>query len=552
MYFGLNNVSLLLQEDLPLSSLSSASSASIMSQLVPNQELLPDQESANKAGSALSTPRSLRPGTVPKLDLSPAIALHMAELVGEEEEEQNAGLQEEKGTATERQAVAMASFDDLSGPDSPDTDREEEEGAATQRQAPVMASLDDFSGRKSPDTDGQEEDGMATQQQAAAMPSFDDLSGPESPPAASLAPSTTASQASDHSMHDMADRFEDAQVADHALMTSSASSSAMLAAQALSGPSASTAQLHLSVPSASEALTSVISEGTQASSGEASHSSHTHNGGTTSPHQPDVAVSNSTLESIIATAHAQATVVDAGSTAPFEHSPAPADSAAHAAPPAQLSHPLPAVRSEESSPAASSVSEELEFESAYLTQESSPESDHLLLSQAASQAVVSRLKQTEATTESAVEADDVQLSFGSPEADPLKADTPLLQPESIGVSSLPLLAGNIGKKRSEDKEQWHLAPDLLAYAEAAMTEGGAEADPYPLVSQKAAGEAEAASAALLSSTFPVPEAVRHGQQADSIAAELFDELLTDAVQSMTNPGESPLYMLYLPRRLETC
>ena len=521
-----------------------------MSQHVPNQELLPDQESANKAGSALSTPRSLRPGTVPKLDLSPAIALHMAELVGDEEEEQNAGLQEEEGAATERQAAAMASFDDLSGPNSPDTDREEEEGAATQRQAPVMASLDDLSGRKFPDTDGQEEDGVATQQQAAAMPSFDDLSGPESPHAASgtasLAPSTAASQASDHSMHAMADRFEDAHVADHALMASSASSSAMLAAQALNGPSASTAQLRLSVPSASEALTSVISEGTQASSGEATLSSHTHQEGTTSPHQPGVAVSNSTLASVIATAHAQATAVDAGSTAPLGHSPAPADSAAHAAPPAQLSHPLPAVRSDESSPAASSVSEELEFESAYLTQESSDESDHLMLSQAASQAVVSRLKQTEATTESAVEADDVQLSFGSPEADPLKADTLLLQPESVGVSSLPLLAGNLGKKHSEDKEQRHLAPDLLAYAEAAMTEGGAEADPYPLVSQKAAGEAEAANAALLSSTCPVPEAVRQGQQADKIAAELLDELLTDAVHSMTNPGEPLLYMLYLP------
>jgi len=68
----------------------------------------------------MSTPRSLRPGTVPRLDLSPAIAIHTATLddpdpvdaVGEEADGDN--------LASEQQAAAMASFDDLSGPEASD------------------------------------------------------------------------------------------------------------------------------------------------------------------------------------------------------------------------------------------------------------------------------------------------------------------------------------------------------------------------------------------------------------------------------------------------
>lgn len=484
-----------------------------MSQHVPDQELLPDQASLtnNMAGSALSTPRSLRPGTVPRLDLSPAIALHMAELEGGEGDEQHADPQEEEGAATQRQAAAMASFDDLSGPDSPDTDRQEEEGAATQ-------------------------------QQAASSHSFHDLSGLDSPHAASetasLAPATTPPQPAYESMHAMADSLDDAYATDPAPRASSASSSAMLAAQALGVTAASTALSSLSVPSASEALHVVTSKGCKAVSGEASHSSSPgHQGETTPPSEKDVAASNITRVSLKATAHTQATAVDPGSTALVTQLPALADSAAYAAPTAQLSHPPPAVRSDESSSAASSVSEELELESEFLTQEASPGSDHMLFS-----SEVTELDQPEAIKESALEADDVQLSFGSPEANPLQTGTLLLQPESVGASLLPLLAGNIGKKHSEDQEQRHLAPDLLAYAEAAMTEGVPEAERQPSVSLKAVGDIEAATAAVLSSTGAVPEAARHSQQAGKIAAELFDELLSDAVHSMTTTGESPLHM----------
>lgn len=479
-----------------------------MSQHVPDQELLPDQASfTNLTSSALSTPRSLRPGTVPKLDLSPAIALHMAELVSGEEDEQHADRREDEGAATQRQAAAMASFDDLSGPESPETDREEEEEEATQQ---------------------------------AAMTSFNVMPGLNLSHAASeadlLAPATTASHATNESMHAVADSLDDAHAAHHASSASSASSSAKLAAQALGVSAAGTARSSLSVPSAFEAPPVVTSKGPKAVSGEASHSSSPVHQSKTSPSEQAVAASSSTHVSVRATAHTQATAVDPGSIALATQSPALAD---FAAPTAQLSHRPPVPRSDESSSTASSVSEELDSD--FLTQEASPASDHMLFSSEAGP-LVSGLDQPAAIEDSALDADDVQLSFGSPEAEPLQAGTLLLQPVSVGVSLLPLLAGNIGKKHSEDKEQRHLAPDLLAYAEAAMTEGVAEAERHPLVSNKAAGEIEAAKAAVLSSTGAVPEAAGHGQQADKIAAELFDELLSDAVHSMTTTGESPLHM----------
>ena len=68
----------------------------------------------------MSTPRSLRPGTVPRLDLSPAIAIHTATL--DDANPDDAAGEEEDGEnlASEQQAAAMASFDDLSGPEASD------------------------------------------------------------------------------------------------------------------------------------------------------------------------------------------------------------------------------------------------------------------------------------------------------------------------------------------------------------------------------------------------------------------------------------------------
>ena len=115
----------ILEQDSQLSSASASASASAssssLSHQLSDQEQLPDQAGfQSKAGSAISTPRSLRPGTVPRLDLSPAIAIHTATLddpnpddaVGEQEEGEN--------LASEQQAAAMASFGDLSGPEASD------------------------------------------------------------------------------------------------------------------------------------------------------------------------------------------------------------------------------------------------------------------------------------------------------------------------------------------------------------------------------------------------------------------------------------------------
>ena len=82
---------------------------------------MPDQAGFHsRAGSTISTPRSLRPGTVPRLDLSPAIAIHTATL-DDSSPDDAAGEKEDGGNlASERQAAAMASFDDLSGPEASD------------------------------------------------------------------------------------------------------------------------------------------------------------------------------------------------------------------------------------------------------------------------------------------------------------------------------------------------------------------------------------------------------------------------------------------------
>lgn len=480
---------MVLQEDLPHSCLSSASSVAILSQDAPEQELLPDQASlASRPGSTLSTPRSLRLGTVPKLDLSPAIALHMASLEGEEEEEEPAHHRqegEEEG-ATRRQAAAMASFDDLSGPEDSDTASE----------------------------------------------------------AASVAPATTASMtAAGQSMQAMTGTLDDA---DHASTTSSADSE-RLAGQSREMSTASVAQQTLSVPAAAEASPLVTDEYTRAVSGEMGYSaSAAHQAESAlSPKQIDVAASNSDQAAVIGTAHAGATAVGAGSS---PHATAMdigsthvtdsslSDHAAQSTATAQNSRRLPAVISDESFSTASSISEDLQIGTAYSSQEASPGSTSLPVSQAAPTAsakvtAVLRGDKAEAASEALMEADDVQLSFESPIASHpmMSADAPLLQPESAAMSSLPLLALNISKKDSEDKEQQHLAPDLLAYAEAAMTEDSAYADQHTLVSSN---PAEIAQTAVMRHT----EATGFSQQADYIAAELFDELLDDAVLSMTSTG----------------
>ena len=472
-----------------------------MSQHVPEQELLPHQ--ASFASSTLSTPRSLRPGTVPKLDLSPAIAMHMASLEGDEEEAEPVHHRQEEGDregATQRQAAAMASFDDLSGPDDSDTASE----------------------------------------------------------AASAAPRTTASITdAGHSVQGMNKPLDDT---DHASTASSAHFDAP-AAHTLHMCTASIARQSLTTAAASGALPLVTNEHTRMLLGETSQTSAAANHAEAAPAlHADIAASSSTQVSVSGAAHAQATAVGTGSSA---HATAVdigstdvtdrslPDDAAQPASAAQTCHRLPAVAADESlSTASSSISEELDIEASESSQEASPAPIHLSTHQAASVEATAVSSgpgsQVEAASEALdlLEAEDVRLSFESPDdASPamISADMPLLQPGSVDVSSLPLLALNIGKKDSEDTEQQHLASDLLAYAEAAMTEGDAEADRHAFVSSQATRQAEGPRIALMSRANIVSEAAGHGQQADNIAAELFDELLTDAVQSMTTSGESALH-----------
>lgn len=496
---------MVLQEDLPHSSLSSASSVSILSQDAPEQELLPDQASlASRADSTLSTPGSLRPGTVPRLDLSPAIALHMASLEGEEEEEEPAHHRqaEEEETATRRQAAAMASFDDLSGPEDSDTASE----------------------------------------------------------AASVAPATTAAMSdagqSMQAMQGMPD------VADHASATSSADSE-RLAERSWEMSTASVAQPRLSMPAAAAASSVVPDEYTREVSGEREQTASAANQAESAvpPKKVDVAASSGNQAAVIGTAHTEATAVgaarsphatavDIGSTHVTD-STLPNDAADSTAM-AQTRHRLPAVNSDESFTIASSISEDLELGTADSGQEAPPESIFRLPFSHAAQAASANASavprghgsQTEAPSEALLEADDVQLSFESPDASHpmISAHIPLLHPEPADISSLPLLALNISKKGSEDKEQQPLAPDLLAYAEAAMTEGNANADQHALVTGKLAGPAEAAHTAVMSHTEAGLEAAGRSQQADNIAAELFDELLDDAVLSMTSTGKSSSHM----------
>lgn len=489
-----------LQEDLPCSCLSSeVSSLSILSQEAPEQELLPDQASlASRADSPLSTPRSLRPGIVPKLDLSPAIALHMASLEGEEEEEEEPAhhrQEKEEEGATLRQAAAMASFDDLSGPEDSDTASE----------------------------------------------------------AAPVAPATTAAMTNaGHSMQDVTDD------ADHASTTSSADSES-LAGHSWEMSTAGIAQPSVSMPAAVEASPSVTDEYIRAESGETGQMASAPNQAESAlpPKKADVAASNSYQAAVISTADAKARAVGAGSSphataVDIDRTHLPdsslSDDAAESTAMAQASRTLPAVNSDKSLSTASSILEELEVSSAYSSQEASPGSTYVPLSHAAEAASAAASSvtrghgdQTEAPSEPLLEADEVQLSFESPDANHLMmaADAPPLQSESADLRSLPLLALTISKKQSEDREQQHLAPDLLAYAEAAMTEDASNADQHTLVSSQLA---EVAHTAVMSHSEAGMEAAGRSRQADNIAAELFDELLDDAVLSMTSTGDSALPM----------
>ena len=342
-----------------------------------------------------------------------------------------------------------------------------------------MASLDGDEEEEEPAHPRQEEEQReeATQQQAAAMASFDDLSGPDdsvaASEAASVATSTTASMLDGD--QSLQGMTDVLDDADYATTASSSAHSDMPAGHTLDMRTAGTAQQDLSTVTASEASPLVTNQYATTLSGGTSQTS---------------AAANQ---------------------------------------------------------AEAALSPELEIEAAESSPESSPRSRHLSAHQAAAQAASVKASavssgpgnQAEATSEALLEADDVQLDFESPDASPamISAEKPLLQPGSVDMSPLPLLALNIGKKDSEDKEQQHLAPDLLAYAEAAMTEADAAADRHASGSSQATQQAGATHTALMTCAEAVLETAGHDQQADNIAAELFDELLTDAVQSMTTLGD---------------
>jgi len=124
--FLLSNAFEALQEDLEqgsqLSSASASASSSSLSHQLSDQDQLPDQAGFHsRAGSTISTPRSLRPGTVPRLDLSPAIAIHTATLADPDADDAAGEEEDGENLASEQQAAAMASFDDLSGPEASDS-----------------------------------------------------------------------------------------------------------------------------------------------------------------------------------------------------------------------------------------------------------------------------------------------------------------------------------------------------------------------------------------------------------------------------------------------
>lgn len=77
---------------------------------------------ASSEGSNQATPRSLWPGTVPRLNLSPAVAMHAAALEHPSDDEEE--LLAPRDAAP---PVAVPSFDDLSGPEDFEADDSEAE-----------------------------------------------------------------------------------------------------------------------------------------------------------------------------------------------------------------------------------------------------------------------------------------------------------------------------------------------------------------------------------------------------------------------------------------
>ena len=118
----------MLQEELSYqSSFSRSASGSIQAS---DEEALSPTGKASSAGSDQATPRSLRPGTVPRLNLSPAVALHAAALDNPSDDE------DELLAPRDTQApAAVPSFDDLSGPEDVDSEQEGPEDSGSDSEA---------------------------------------------------------------------------------------------------------------------------------------------------------------------------------------------------------------------------------------------------------------------------------------------------------------------------------------------------------------------------------------------------------------------------------
>lgn len=81
---------------------------------------------ASSPGSSQATPRSLRPGTVPRLNLSPAVALHAAALEHPSDDEEELLAPRDVSPL-----AAVPSFDDLSGPEDSESELEGSSGHAS-------------------------------------------------------------------------------------------------------------------------------------------------------------------------------------------------------------------------------------------------------------------------------------------------------------------------------------------------------------------------------------------------------------------------------------
>lgn len=109
-----------MQEELSYQSSSFSRSAAGSIQASDEEDLSPAGK-ASSAGSDLATPRSLRPGTVPRLNLSPAVALHAAALDNPDDEEELLAPRDLQSPA------AVPSFDELSGPEDGKSEQEDPE-----------------------------------------------------------------------------------------------------------------------------------------------------------------------------------------------------------------------------------------------------------------------------------------------------------------------------------------------------------------------------------------------------------------------------------------